>query len=132
MTPKEVALEFARRINSQNVDALCQLMTPDHKFVGSLGAVVDGRETMRNGWTGYFRMVPDYQISFNEIFEHGSTVAAFGKAGGTFAVNGKLAEENRWQVPAAWWISIQDNLVAEWRVYADNEPIRRLMSKQQE
>ena len=130
MNAKDVALEFVRQINSQNVDGLCELMTDDHRFIDALGTVVEGRQKMRNGWTGYFRMIPDYQISFDEVFETGNVVAAFGIAGGTYAPNGKLSQENQWQVPAAWRVEVRENLIAEWRVYTDNEPIRKLMGKQ--
>ena len=30
---------------------------------------------------------------------------------------------------AAWKVGVDEGQVAEWRVYADNEPIRRLMAK---
>ena len=33
----------------------------------------------------------------------------------------------KWQTPAAWKARIRGPLVAEWRVYADNEPIRAIM-----
>jgi hypothetical protein len=36
-----------------------------------------------------------------------------------------LKPENRWQTPAAIRALIEDGKVAEWRVYADNEPIRQ-------
>ena len=39
-----------------------------------------------------------------------------------------LNPENRWQTPVAIRASVEDGLVAEWRVYADNEPIRKVMS----
>ena len=90
---------------------------------------MQGREQMRKAWAGYFKMVPDYQISCAELIERGNVAAAFGSAGGTYCSNGDLLEENKWQVPAAWRVEVSDNLVSEWRVYTDNEPIRRLMAK---
>jgi len=51
------------------------LMTPGHRFVDSLGGVTEGREKMRAGWVGYFRMVPDYSIVVEETFcdgKHGN------------------------------------------------------------
>ncbi|MGA9583930.1 MAG: hypothetical protein WBQ95_01315 [Terracidiphilus sp.] len=36
--------------------------------------------------------------------------------------------ENRWKTPIAIRALIEDGLVAEWRVYADNEPIRKVMA----
>ncbi len=52
-----------------------------------------------------------------------------GTAQGTYARDGKLLPENKWSTPAAWRAQIKGSLVAEWRVYADNEPIRKLMAK---
>jgi hypothetical protein len=51
-----------------------------------------------------------------------------GMASGTFTRDGKLNPENHWQTPIAIRASIDDGLVAEWRVYADNDPIRKLMA----
>ena len=81
-------------------------------------------------WAGYFQLVPDYQISLEEIFENGNVVAALGTAGGTYSPDGKLSKENRWQVPAAWRAEVKDNLLTEWRVFTDNEPIRQMMANQ--
>jgi hypothetical protein len=47
-----------------------------------------------------------------------------GVAEGTYAPNGKLTQENRWKTPAVFRALVDSGLVAEWRVYADNEPIR--------
>jgi ketosteroid isomerase-like protein len=54
----EVGLAFVDAINRHDVGALVTLMTEDHCFVDGLGQVVGGREQMKNGWIGYFRMVP--------------------------------------------------------------------------
>jgi ketosteroid isomerase-like protein len=104
-------------------------MSEDHRFIDALGSIVQGREQMRKGWIGYFGMVPDYRIACEEIIERGDIVAAFGTAGGTYSPDGSMMDENRWEVPAAWRARVVDGLVSEWRVYADNEPIRQLMAK---
>jgi ketosteroid isomerase-like protein len=126
---ESVAVAFARAISRQDVDALVELMTPEHRFIDSLGGVTEGRDTMRAGWAGYFRMVPDYAIEIEETFCDGPVVVMLGVVGGTYAADGRLSEENRWQTPAVLRAVIEDGKVAEWRVYADNEPMRRLMAK---
>ena len=73
-------------------------------------------------------MVPDYHISCEEILERDNIVVAFGIGGGTYCPHGATVDENKWQVPAAWRAKVVDNLISEWQVYADNEPLRRLMS----
>jgi hypothetical protein len=80
---------------------------------------------MRAGWAGYFRMVPDYTIAVEETICDGPLVVMLGVVQGTYTADGKLKPENRWQTPAAIRALIEDGKVAEWRVYADNEPIRQ-------
>jgi hypothetical protein len=77
----------------------------------------------------YFRMVPDYTIEIKETFCDGPVVVMLGVVGGTYAADGQLSAENRWQTPAALRALVEEGKVAEWRVYADNEPIRQLIAK---
>ena len=60
--------------------------------------------------------------------DKGNAIAMFGRARGTFAVDGKLARENFWEIPAAWRAVVKDGRVAEWRVYCDNDPARKIMA----
>jgi len=115
------------RINARDVDGLCALMTEDHLFVDGLGNPMRGREAMRAGWAGYFRMFPDYRVSHEEVFSQGNAVAAFGTAEATYAAGGKLPKENHWSVPAAWRAVVRNGLIAEWQVYADNQAARKIM-----
>jgi uncharacterized protein (TIGR02246 family) len=117
-----VAREFVEAINRQDAEALAGLMTEGHRFTDSLGSVVTGRERMREGWRGYFRMVPDYRIEIAETLSEGVVVVMLGVAGGTYAPAGE-----RWTTPTVVRARVDDGKVAEWQVYADNEPVRRLM-----
>jgi ketosteroid isomerase-like protein len=126
--PETVAHAFLRAINRQDVDALVALMSPEHRFVDSLGNVVEGREKLREGWAAYFRMVPDYAVAIEETYPSERAVVLLGVAQGTFTRDGTLRPENRWQTPVAVRALVEDGLVAEWRVYADNEPIRKVMA----
>lgn len=125
--PVAVVLVFLDAINARDVDKLCALMSEDHIFVDGLGNQVRGKESMRKGWIGYFQWFPDYRVSHEEIFSEGNVVAAFGVAEGTYAVKGNLPKENHWTVPAAWKAVVQDGLVKEWHVYADNQAARKIM-----
>jgi hypothetical protein len=137
-----VAQQFVEAINRQDVDALVGLMTPDHRFTDSLGNTARGRESMREGWTLYFQMVPDYQLQIEETYVNHSGVVMLGMAGGTYShgfesvratgmpivlPDGTSKVMNKWQTPAAVRARIEDGLVAEWSIFADNEPIRKLM-----
>lgn len=127
--PKSAAYAFAEAINAHRLDALAELMTEGHTFIDSLGAKTQGKQNMMKAWDGYFGMVPDYTIAVDETFVDGSTVVMLGTAQGTYAPDGKVRAENKWSTPAAWRAKIKGSLVAEWRVYADNEPIRQIMAK---
>ncbi|MFA9453177.1 MAG: hypothetical protein ACERK6_04605 [Candidatus Aminicenantaceae bacterium] len=54
-------------------------------------------------------------------------IALLGRAGGTYRPAQGKTEDCRWEIPAAWKAVVRGNQVAEWRVYADNEPMYRLM-----
>lgn len=88
---------------------------------------------MRAGWAGYFRVVPDYMIAIEETYCNGEVVVMLGSAKGTYTADGErspeLSEENRWQTPAVFRAVIENGKLAEWRVYADNEPMRQRMAK---
>jgi ketosteroid isomerase-like protein len=127
--PVPVVLEFMDRINAADVEGVCRLMTEDHVFIDGLGNRFAGRESMRAGWKMYFSWFPDYRVSHQEIFQEHASVAVFGVASGTYAVNGKLPTENHWQIPAAWRAVVRDGQIAEWRVYCDNQPARKLMDE---
>lgn len=131
MDPKtsvDVAMAFVAKINEHDVDGLVSLMTPDHVFVDALNNTFRGADKMRQAWKGYFALFPDYAIEVTDAFNKGEIVAMFGKARGTLAVNEKLARENFWEIPAAWRAAVKDGHVAEWRVYCDNDPARKIMA----
>jgi len=102
-------------------------MTPDHMFVDSLGAM-SRRPAIEEGWRSYFEMVPDYWIKIDWELSADDIIILIGKAGGTYVPEGKSAKsENKWETPAAWVAKTRDGLIAEWRIYSDNEPIRARM-----
>jgi uncharacterized protein (TIGR02246 family) len=129
VTAIEITLQFMDAINRHDADAVAALMTDDHVFSDSLGNKVQGREKMKTGWQGYFAFCPDYWVTHEAIFGDGNSVAVFGAAGGTIAANGKLPPENKWRTPAAWLAIVENGLVKEWRVYADNKPVYDIMAK---
>jgi uncharacterized protein (TIGR02246 family) len=129
LEPVEVVLAFLERINAGDVDGVCALMTEDHVFVDALGQRVEGRERMRAAWKGYYAMIADYKVSHEEVLQKGPLVAVFGTARGTFAPRGEKKKENVWEIPAAWLAVVREGRVAQWRVYADNQPVRKLMGE---
>jgi len=127
--PAKIAHMFVNAINHHDLDILSGLMAEDHVFIDSMGMRVEGRAAMRKAWEQYFRMVPDYTVTIQDIFAKKQTVVLLGIAQGTYSADGVLMPENRWSTPAAWRASIRGSSVAEWQVFADNEPIRRIMAR---
>jgi uncharacterized protein (TIGR02246 family) len=121
------AQRFVESINSHDVDAIAALLTSDHRFVDSLGNVTEGREALRAGWRQYFHMVPDYKIEIERALADGPHVVLLGVAGGTYTPDGTLHARNAWSTPVALHALIHEGLIAEWQVYADNEPMRERM-----
>jgi ketosteroid isomerase-like protein len=126
-SPQSVTSAFVRALNRQDVEGMLALMSPGHRLVDSMGAVVEGLEKMRVGWLAYFKTVPDYRLAIEETYSSGPIVILMGVAQGTYTRTGDLTPENHWQTPIALRALVEDGLIIEWRVYADNEPIRKLM-----
>jgi ketosteroid isomerase-like protein len=127
-TPKSIVIEFISRINAHDPRGLVNLMTDTHRFIDSLGVSVTGKAAMLEAWGGYFLFFPDYTVEYSLIMELGSEVAVFATVRGTLAVGGKLLKENSWELPAACKAVVKDGKIDEWRVYADNEPVRAIMA----
>jgi hypothetical protein len=119
MNAIETALAFVGAINAQDVDSISDLMTHDHVYIDSDGTEVKGPTKMREGWIGYFSMVPDYHIEVRETFIRENSVVLLGTASGTFCKDGTLDPENRWEVPAAWRAVTEGERVAVWQLYVN-------------
>ncbi len=116
-SPGTVVRAFIERINAHDVEGLTECLSTDHRLIDSLGAIYVGRETLRQGWEAYFALVHDYHVSVHSLAELAAGVLLVGEAAGRS--NGVA-----WTVPAAWRAVVRDGQVAEWQVYADNEPLR--------
>jgi ketosteroid isomerase-like protein len=126
--PLDVVLAFVEQINRHDVDRICGLMTDDHELIDSLGSVVRGLPAMRQAWIGYFYLIPDYRIAVSHSFAAGDSVAVFGSASGTYAPGGAFEKGKSWCMPLAIRGTVRDDRVARWEVYADNEPVRNIIS----
>jgi uncharacterized protein (TIGR02246 family) len=118
---------FVAAINAHDVEQLVALMTLDHRLVDSLGNVLTGRDQMQAAWSGYFAIVPDYHIATERVFSDTQEVIVCGVAGGTLSTGSTHRPEDAWSTPVALRAQIAESLIAEWRVYADNEPLRERM-----
>jgi len=129
MSPLEIARRFVDLVNAHDLDGLVAQLTQDHRFIDSLGTEIRGRDTVREGWRQYFRMVPDYRVDVVRSFSDGPEVVLLGVARGTYTAEGELETRNTWSTPAVWRALVRNGLMEEWQIYADNEPIRRCMTR---
>ncbi|PYJ22416.1 MAG: hypothetical protein DME99_05555 [Verrucomicrobia bacterium] len=130
MTPQTVAEQFVTAINAHDVERLASLMTSDHRFIDSLGSVVEGRDSMQEGWKFYFAMVSDYHLKISRCFSPETAedeTMLVGVASGSYWSDGLKRPNSGWSTPVALRAVVRDGQIAEWQVYADNEPIRQQM-----
>jgi ketosteroid isomerase-like protein len=123
----DVALGFVDRINHHDLGGLVALMAEDHRFIDGLGQEVRGREQMEKGWRGYFAWFPDYSIKVDDAMSDGNVAAMFGSAQGTYSGKGNLLADPHWEIPTAWKAVVRNERIFQWRVYADNEPVWKVM-----
>lgn len=123
----DIALEFIDCINSHDIEKLSALMSEGLLLIDALGNQTRGRSQVQKGWRAYFSWFPDYTIEVYDAVSRGELVAIFGSAEGTYSRNGKLLPENHWKIPSAWKVIVRDEYVVEWQVYADNEPVWKIM-----
>jgi ketosteroid isomerase-like protein len=121
--PTSVVQRFIRSINAHDSTGIIECLTDTHVLVDALGNEVRGRERIKQAWTEYFRMFPDYRIEIEDIFANGNQVAVFGSASATVA--GK--PDSAWEIPAAWKSHVKGGCIDRWQVFADTKvPLDRL------
>ena len=129
MNEKEVLYNFVNAINEHNIDKIYPLMDNDFIFLDAWGGKSIGKDQMKNGWEGYFKMFPDYKIEIMDIYFDGNKMAVFGFAGGTFENKKTETNENYWRVPAAWQVEIINGKIKLWQVCADQKKAIDILEK---
>ena len=114
--PKLTALQFNEYINNQDIKGLSSLMTEDHTFIDREGGVFKGKESMTKGWIDFFNQFPDYKNIFTRVESRDNLVIIIG-----YAIWSKESSEDH----VIWTAKIEDDLVAEWRIYVDTEENRK-------
>jgi ketosteroid isomerase-like protein len=110
--PKLTVLQFNEYINRQDINGLSNLMTDDHLFVDREGNSDKGKESMTKGWIKFFEMFPEYRNTFIRLQSQDELVVIYG-----YAVWNKGSEQDY----VIWTVKIENDLVAEWRIYEDTE-----------
>ena len=125
----KIVLNFIDSINCADIDKMVDLMAADHIFIDSQENKIVGKDNMRQAWTGYFSLFPDYKIEVNEIFRNNSLICVFGHAGGTYKNLVNDENTNYWKIPIALKAIVKENQIASWQVYADNSPVIDILNK---
>jgi len=123
----EVCRRFVAAINHHDLPGLASVLAAGHRFTDSLGQRLAGRDAVLTAWRGYFELVPGYAIEVDREIVVGPEVIVFGTASGDLARRGKVVPDSGWSTPICARMRIERGAVAEWQVYADNEPLRALL-----
>jgi hypothetical protein len=114
--PKLIALQFNECINNQDLSGLAHLMTDDHAFIDRDGTVHQPKHVMVDSWKEFFKTCPAYRNTFNRVDSRDSLVVILGSA---------YWSEKKPYDPVIWTTTIADDLVREWRIYADTQANRK-------
>lgn len=118
--------DFIARINEHNVAGIVALCSPEHRFVDSLGNVTVGLDRLREAWSGYFALFPDYRIEIELLLTAGDSALLAGWASATAGLG--TPKKQHWRTPAAWRAKTRGDLLDLWQVYADNKPVYEVLA----
>ncbi len=126
---KETVIKFVTAINHAEIDEIENLMSDDHVFVDAGDGRYPGKENMKQGWIGYFKLFPDYQIEIVDIIESDSIIGIFGYASGTYKGLKDERNSNYFRTPAAWKAIVKDRKIKHWQVYCESKPVEEIVAK---
>jgi predicted SnoaL-like aldol condensation-catalyzing enzyme len=86
------------------------LMAEDHLFIDSSDDVHKGKEMMVKGWNDFFNQYPDYRNHFSVVESRDNLVLVIGHS---------TCSHESLDGPALWTAKVENDLIAEWRVYLD-------------
>src|SRR5215510_7984236 len=109
--PFALVSAFNARITARDLDGLASLMSEDHRFVDTAGAVISGKPACIDAWRGFFSAFPDYRNIFERTQATGNVVAICGHS---------VCSDARLAGPVLWRADLRPPLVHEWRVLLDN------------
>ena len=114
--PISIVQAFNNCINNQDIGGLAALMSKDHTFIDRDGSSHGPKSHMVEGWKQFFEIFPLYKNTFTEIKVAENRVFVLGYA---------YWSEKEPYDPVIWTARIEDNLIAEWRVYEDSDENRK-------
>ena len=118
MDPRALTLKFNEHINNRDLDGLAALMTDDHAFVDTANHAIRGKLRCLEAWRGFFTSFPDYRNEFDLLVVEDDKVSVVGRS---------HCSDVRLNGPALWVARASAGKLAEWRVYEDTAPNRRML-----
>jgi len=121
--PKLIVLLFNERKRERDVEGMAQFMAHNHSLICYGNVDTTDRESSIDAWTSFFKDYPDYQNHYTKIESRDGMV---------FIVGFSTCSYKPLDGPALWTAKVEDDLIAEWRVYDDTEEDRRSLGLQVE
>ena len=115
----EIVNGFVKAINDHDVDQIFNLMTDDHIFIDGQDIKHLGKEGMKEGWEGYYKLFPDYRIEIVDVVANDPVFALFGYVGGTYQGIKNESNSNFWRTTASWKAIVKNGKILHWQVYCD-------------
>lgn len=131
MTNKEIVSNFIKAINDHDVEQIYDLMSDNHIFIDGYGDKYSGRKEMKEGWTYYYKLFPDYQIEITDYTENESIIGLFGYARGTYKNIKHKSNSNYWRTTAAWKAIVENGKIKYWQVFCDYSKLLSIIDKNQ-
>ncbi|MHA1942701.1 MAG: nuclear transport factor 2 family protein [Candidatus Hodarchaeales archaeon] len=117
--PKIIALLYNECINNRDLEGIIALMAENHKFIDSKNRV-ENKEQMKKSWKEFFAEYPDYRNIFHTVISRENLVILLGHS---------VCSEPVLDGPAIWTATIENDLIAEWRIYLDSEENRAYLPR---
>jgi hypothetical protein len=118
----EVALKFVECINRQDLDALSEMLTDDHRFRDLAGDEEQGKMNLAKGWGDYFSISPTYLIHVAELYLSGEQVVILGRTTGSHTQQPRQEEIRD---TLLWVATVQGDQISAWELYLNTEPNRQ-------
>ena len=115
--PKFTALQYNEYINNRDLEGVIALMADDHRFIDTKNRV-ENKKQIKTSWNEFFTEYPDYKNIFHTVISRESFVILLGHS---------ECSEPVLDGPAIWTAKVENDLIAEWRIYDDTEENRSLL-----
>ena len=110
---ERLASRWIDAINRCDIEELCALAAPQHRFFVEGEEPTVGRDRIRSAWQGYFEAYPMYRIYVDERYEKPNALYLIGHTTGSHIPTDR--EEMRSSV--IWRCEIAGDKILEWSIY---------------